>query len=165
MTIFEISGYKSSREYDKLADEMQVRSIICIVDYDGDCRDVAHTLWSPSEDGAGCWMLSARGISYICAFSREDFIKQCVRANVEVLMSITNIEHGEKLFEFTSKSDWIEKGNRIWRYHKVLDEETICIDQLGRICCWGKHFDNAERENAYPIEVFRLRSDMNQSEA
>ena len=30
----------------------------------------------------------------------------------------------------------------------------------GRICGWGKHFADAERDNAYPIEVFRLRQDM-----
>ena len=163
MSVFEISGYSLSREYDKLANEMQVRSIICIVDYHGDCRDVAHTLWSPSPDGNGFWQLSARGISYISAFSREDFIKQCVCANVEVLMPITNIEHGEKLFEFTSKADWINQANRIWRLNKVTAQDTVCVDQLGRICGWGEHFNAAERDNAYPIEVFRLRADMNQN--
>ena len=163
MTIFKISGYKPSREYDKLADEMQVRSIICLVDYGDDCRDVAHTLWSPSEDGTGCWMLSARGITYICAFSREEFINQCVRANVEVLIPIADIKHGEKLFEFTSKADWINQANRIWRLNKVTAQDTVCVDQLGRICGWGEHFNAAERDNAYPIEVFRLRADMNQN--
>ena len=71
-----------------------------------------------------------------------------------------NIEHGEKLFEFRSKQDWINKAQRIWRLHEVRAEHTVCVDQLGRICGWGKHFADAERDNAYPIEVFRLRQDM-----
>lgn len=39
-----------------------------------------------------------------------------------------NIELGEKLFEFLSKQDWINKANRIWRYHGVTpagDEPTL----------------------------------------
>lgn len=73
-----------------------------------------------------------------------------------------NIEHGEKLFEFCSKQQWINKANRIWRFHGVKASDTICVDQLGRIVGWGKHFEDAERDNAYPIEVFRLRKDMDQ---
>lgn len=85
-TIFTISGYKTSRDYERLADEMQRQSVICIVDCGKDCRDVAHTLWSPSKDGNGVWQLSARGVGYVHAFSRSDFIGQCVRNNVDVLM-------------------------------------------------------------------------------
>jgi len=70
------------------------------------------------------------------------------------------IEVGEKLFEFASKRDWIKHASRIWRKHEVSSQTTICIDQLGRICGWGEHFYAAERDNAYPIEVFRLRKDM-----
>ena len=71
-----------------------------------------------------------------------------------------NIELGEKLFEFSSKQDWINRANRIWRLHETNAQRNVCIDQLGRICGWGKHFADAERDNAYPIEVFRLRADM-----
>jgi hypothetical protein len=85
-TIFKILGYETSRDYERLADLMQRQSVICIVDYGKDCRDVAHTLWSPSRDGNGVWQLSARGIGYVYAFSRAEFINQCVRANVDVLM-------------------------------------------------------------------------------
>lgn len=85
-TIFKISGYDISRDYERLADAMQTQSVICIVDYGKDCRDVAHTLWSPSRDGKGVWQLSARGIGYIYAFSRADFISQCTRTNVDALM-------------------------------------------------------------------------------
>jgi len=71
-----------------------------------------------------------------------------------------SIQHGEKLFEFRSKQDWINRANRIWKRHETASSRTICVDQLGRICGWGEHFSAAERDNAYPIEVFRLRADM-----
>ena len=70
------------------------------------------------------------------------------------------ISHGKKLFEFRSKLDWINRANRIWKYHQVDARHTVCVDQLGRICAWGKHFSAADLDNAYPIEVFRLREDM-----
>lgn len=72
-----------------------------------------------------------------------------------------NIQTGEKLFQFASKQEWINKAQRIWKLHMVRAEETICVDQLGRICRIGMHFMAAERDNAYPIEVFVLRQDMN----
>ena len=75
-----------------------------------------------------------------------------------------NIELGEKLFEFRSQQDWINRANRIWRLHETNAQQTVCVDKLGRICGWGKHFADAERDNAYPIEVFRLRQDMTPNE-
>lgn len=71
-----------------------------------------------------------------------------------------NIQPGEKMFEFASKQDWINKAQRIWRLHGVQASNTVCVDQLGRICGWGEHWMAAERDNAYPIEVFMLRNDM-----
>ena len=85
-TIFKIEGYETSRDYERLADLMQTQSVVCIVDYGNDCRDVAHTLWSPSNDGKGIWQLSGRGIGYIYGWNREDFIQQCGRANVEIIL-------------------------------------------------------------------------------
>lgn len=71
-----------------------------------------------------------------------------------------NIQHGEKLFEFSSQQDWINKAQGIWKSHKVRSDDTVCVDQRGRICNVGRHFMVAQRDNAYPIEVFRLRADM-----
>lgn len=68
-----------------------------------------------------------------------------------------NIQTGQKLFEFASKNDWINNAQRIWKFHEVRAEDTLCVDQLGRICSFGKHFSDAERDQAYPIVVFRLR--------
>jgi hypothetical protein len=87
--IYQISGYETGKEYEWLADAMQSQSVICITDYGKYCRDVAHTLWTPSSDGDGIWQLSGRGITYIYATSREEFIRQCEQYNVEVLMPNT----------------------------------------------------------------------------
>jgi hypothetical protein len=87
-TIFAITGYPTSQDYELLAFLMQRQSLLCIVDYhagDTSCRDVGKTLWSP--DGAtGVWQLSARGIGYIYAFSRQQFIAECAKAHVEFLI-------------------------------------------------------------------------------
>jgi hypothetical protein len=64
---------------------------------------------------------------------------------------------GKKLFEFSSKTDWINGASRIWRLHEVTADNTTCVDQLGRICTMGLHFAEAERDDAYPIEVFVTR--------
>lgn len=70
------------------------------------------------------------------------------------------IKTGKKLFQFDSKTAWIDGAQRIWKFHQVRADNTVCIDQLGRICSIGAHFEAARRDNAYPIEVFMLRDDM-----
>lgn len=64
---------------------------------------------------------------------------------------------GRKLFQFSSKADWINGASRIWRLHEVTADNTTCVDQLGRICTMGMHFAEAELDNAYPIEVYMTR--------
>ena len=71
-----------------------------------------------------------------------------------------NIEVGEKLFEFKSKHDWINRAQHIWKQHRANAQDTVCIDQNGRICGFGLHFITAEHDNTYPIEVFWMRADM-----
>lgn len=85
-TIYQVSGYKVSTDYERLADEMQKRALVCLVDYE-DLRDVAKTIWSPSKDGEGLWQLSARGTCYIYGFNRADFLAQCQKYHVEVIVS------------------------------------------------------------------------------
>lgn len=72
-------------------------------------------------------------------------------------MTQPSIKLGEKLFQFSSKADWINGASRIWRLHEVRSDNTTCVDQLGRICTIGLHFAEAERDNAYPVEVFMTR--------
>jgi hypothetical protein len=74
-------------------------------------------------------------------------------------MSKQTIMLGKKLFQFSSKADWILQGPRIWKLHEARSDNSICVDQLGRICTQGLHFFEAERDNAYPIEVFLTRPD------
>jgi hypothetical protein len=83
-TVFAIIDYKTSRDYDRLADLMQTQSAICIIDYNS-CRDVAHTIWIECRAGDGIWEISSRGISYIYAVNKDDFIQQCCAQNVEVI--------------------------------------------------------------------------------
>jgi hypothetical protein len=74
-------------------------------------------------------------------------------------MSKQTIMLGKKLFQFSSKTDWINGASRIWRLHEVTADNTTCVDQLGRIYTMGLHFAEAERDDAYPIEVFVTRPD------
>lgn len=83
--IHRISGYETSRDYERLADEMQRRSVVCIVDSYSDCRDIAKTIYSDSKDGDGTWQISSRGHGYVYADSRDQFVRQCIKLNVEAL--------------------------------------------------------------------------------
>jgi len=67
------------------------------------------------------------------------------------------VQVGEKLFEFSSQQDWVNKGPNIWKRHQVRGEDVLVVDQLGRTCRIGQHFREAEEDGAYPIEVFRHR--------
>ena len=81
-TVRNIEGYKTSRDYKELFEMMTKASVVCVVDYGetGRCRDVAHTLFRD-----GVYQISARGISYVCAETLEEFIKQCESDNVEFI--------------------------------------------------------------------------------
>lgn len=71
-----------------------------------------------------------------------------------------DIKTGPKLFQFDSKQHWINKAQNIWKRHCVRASETILVDQRGRIVTIGKDFMTAERDDAYPIEVYLAREDM-----
>ncbi len=81
--IRDITGYQVSRDYEALADLMQAQSVVCTVRYGNTCRDVAHTVC----DGRA-FRISARGIGYVDAIGREDFIKQCTADDVEWLRPV-----------------------------------------------------------------------------
>lgn len=71
-----------------------------------------------------------------------------------------DIKTGPKLFSFDSKARWINHASKIWRRHCVTAAETILVDQKGRIVTIGKDFMTAERDDAYPIDVYLAREDM-----
>lgn len=74
-------------------------------------------------------------------------------------MNRVAVQLGEKLFEFSSKQDWINKGPRIWRVHQATDGRAISIDAKGRICQCGEQFARAEKDDAYPVSVYRVQPD------
>lgn len=76
--------YSGSRDYAQLVALACADSIICIVDYEGH-RDVARTNYMRRGDQE-MWTVSARGIAYITAFSREDFISLCEHRNLEFIV-------------------------------------------------------------------------------
>ena len=83
-------GYQKIREnrmakdYGLLSEVMQNESLICIVNSEyrpllGESigRDICQTSFIPSAKGGPCWMAIAHGITYIQAYSHEEFIDQC----------------------------------------------------------------------------------------
>lgn len=83
--VHEVTGYETSRDYEKLADLMQSQSVICIVDYD-ECRDVAKTMFEKLQTGRAVWQISTRGTCYIYVWSIDGFMKQCKHLNVEFII-------------------------------------------------------------------------------
>lgn len=74
-------------------------------------------------------------------------------------MNAVTVTLGERLFEFSSRQDWINKGPRIWRTHQATDGRAISIDAKGRVCQCGAEFTRAERDGAYPVTVYRVQPD------
>jgi len=89
MSFRDITGYNTSRDYERLIELARTQSIICIVDYESAVpglkaiRDVARTTWMCRDNAAPD--VSARGIGYIDGFTRNGFIGQCWRSNLEFI--------------------------------------------------------------------------------
>lgn len=91
-TPYVISGYCSSKDYALLAELSRTQSVICIVDYNPGLRDVARTFYRAHGEEEH-WSVSARGISYIEAFNRKEFLALCVHRNLEfILPAVAPIE-------------------------------------------------------------------------
>lgn len=87
MIIRNVTGYQTSRDYSLLWSLAQKQSIVCIVDYCEDCRDVCHTIWN------GRYMqISSRGNGYVDGDTLDEFAKLCARSNVEFLIPNDNVE-------------------------------------------------------------------------
>lgn len=84
--IHKISGYATSKDYELLFELMQKVSVICIIDY----RSSDHT--SPSRDisqtlcGDDQYQIEARGIGYLWADNKEEFLKYAEMQNVEFIV-------------------------------------------------------------------------------
>jgi hypothetical protein len=79
--IYEITGYKMSRDYARLAELAKTQSIVCI---DGKMKDVARTIYDRIDDNE-VWAISSRGFSYVYAISFDDFMRNCKEANIEFI--------------------------------------------------------------------------------
>jgi hypothetical protein len=84
MDHYDIGGYVGLKDYELLADLSRIQSVICIVDYEPGLRDVARTFYR-AKDQEERWSVSARGISYIEAFSCDEFLAACAHRNLEFI--------------------------------------------------------------------------------
>lgn len=73
------------------------------------------------------------------------------------------IDLGPKLFSFSSFSDWVNHASRAWVKAGVRSENTLCIDQSGRVVRVGSHFMKARDEGAFPVDVYLMRADLQQN--
>ncbi|MDB5967148.1 MAG: parB-like partition protein [Polaromonas sp.] len=67
---------------------------------------------------------------------------------------------GPRLFSFTSHEDWVDSAKTRFRDHAISSDRTLCLDQKGRVLGWGEHFSQARDEDAFPVDVYLLRADM-----
>ena len=72
-------------------------------------------------------------------------------------MTTLQIEVGESVFAFTSKAHWINKAQSWCQHHRMNSNNAIALDALGRVCRIGGDFADAERDQSYPITVYRYR--------
>ena len=70
-----------------------------------------------------------------------------------------NITLGPKLFCFESFAGWVNQASRAWKIAGVRSEDTLCVDQAGRIVRVGADFMAARDEGAFPVDVYRIRGD------
>ena len=68
------------------------------------------------------------------------------------------VQLGELLFSFYSYTTWINKAQGWFANCGAPSREIICVDSTGRICAWGEHFMDADKRNAYPVNVYRIRA-------
>lgn len=79
----------SSKDYKRLVQLVRKSAVICLVDYrpsesvDGEdsARDVARATVQ-SKDGKDVFSISARGNSYVTAFSEDEFSLGCANNNI-----------------------------------------------------------------------------------
>jgi len=83
--------YLLSRDYEKLWEFSRKGSVICYANYDWGFgqvdRDVARTKVFDSVT-----QISARGIGYVYATSKEDFLAQCETFNIEWVLPSAPLE-------------------------------------------------------------------------
>lgn len=81
-----LAPYKTSRDYAALWDLCQRYEVACFVDYDmfrdgQPLRDVCST--SAYAEPGEPMQIGARGVCYVYARNREEFVKRCLSVNLE----------------------------------------------------------------------------------
>jgi hypothetical protein len=74
-----------------------------------------------------------------------------------------NIDLGPKLFSFDSFNSWVNHASTAWKRAGVRSDDTLCIDQSGRVVRIGGHFMKARDESAFPVDVYLMRTDLQQN--
>lgn len=80
MVIRELLNYRFSKDYEALYELAGNQSVVCVVDYDRDYRDVCSTR---RETGRDSISVNARGTGYIWAENLEEFCAQCEHLNLQ----------------------------------------------------------------------------------
>jgi hypothetical protein len=109
--IRDIKGYPTSRDYAKLWELAQKQSVVCVVDFGKDCRDVAQTITN------ACYThVSARGICYTDGDTVEKFTAGCARVNLEWLVPDEDLKADE---DIRTENEAIRAA--VWAYYHALD--------------------------------------------
>ena len=66
---------------------------------------------------------------------------------------------GRKLFEFTSKQDWVNHAAMRFEESRHGSVDTLCVASDGEIVFDGGGFRRAKERGAYPVTVYSLRGD------
>lgn len=66
-----------------------------------------------------------------------------------------SISVGEMLFEFSSFQDWVNKAQGRFAMAGVRGEDTLCVDQKGRLLKKGKEFMRARDDCSFPVKIYR----------
>lgn len=76
-------------------------------------------------------------------------------------MDHIQIKVKRELFRFSSKQDWINRGKRLYANCGVNKGHYIAVDSLRHVMHMGKCFSCAEDQQAYPVIVYELETNWN----
>ena len=75
-------------------------------------------------------------------------------------MKSTEIQIGEELGRFESKSQWINTAQRVYyqAYQKIGSKDVITLDseKPRRVVLRGLQFEQAEEDSTYPIVIYAI---------
>ena len=69
---------------------------------------------------------------------------------------------GKKLFSFGSHQDWVNSAQRKFAVNGVNNEMVLCVDQQGRVLKKGLEFSRADKDSAFPVDVYLALEDDNE---